>query len=429
MKGGESDSDAESDESEDMTERLRRERLESQGMYYRDLASRVDEESMASVETTVLGGHDLPVTCVVLSSDDRTVFSGSKDNSIARWDLGEGGAGATKTMLKGKWSRKTHPDAQSSQGEVLAMATTTDGKYLAAGGRDCLVRIFDLRINQEIKAFQGHRDAVTSMAFKRDSNSLFTGSLDRCVKHWDLNEMGYLETAFGHQDGIYGMDCWNKDRPASASADKTVRHWKISEDSHLVFRGHKSSVDAVSILTPDSLLSGGADGSLCLWKETQKKPVVTVRAAHGFDGDENSMGPHSNIPRWLSCLTCVKMSNLAATGANDGTIKLWNASADDHDLFQVGSIPCNGFVNSLAMSSKLLVAGTGTEHRLGRWWRVKGPLNKVIVYKLPDLGDAVVSRSNGNAASDSSGEEEEDSDDISGDDDEISIDEEEEDSD
>lgn len=371
----------------------------------RDLSCHVDEASLATVSRTVLGGHELSVTCVALSSDDSTVFSGSKDNSVYRWDLGSGGG--AKTILRTKWNRKTHPDSQSSGGEVLAMAVTTDGKYLATGGRDCLVRIFDLRINQEIKAFQGHRDAVTSMAFRRDSNSLFTGSLDRCVKHWDLNEMGYLETAFGHQDGIYGLDCWNKDRPASVSADKTLRHWKIAEDSHLVFRGHKSSVDTVSILTQDSVLSGGADGSLCLWKETQKKPVATVRVAHGFDGDNSISAAHSGIPRWVTSLTCVKMSNLAATGSSDGVIKLWSASADDHELFEVGSLPCDGFVNGMAMSSSLLVAGTGTEHRLGRWWRLKGPLNKVIVYKLPDLGDEMVAGRG--APGDSSGEDSADS--------------------
>lgn len=68
---------------------------------------------------------------------------------------------------------------QSSAAEILSVAVSTDGKYLASGGRDCLVRIYDTRISQEIKAFSGHRDAVTAMAFRRDSCSLFTGSLDR----------------------------------------------------------------------------------------------------------------------------------------------------------------------------------------------------------------------------------------------------------
>jgi ribosomal RNA-processing protein 9 len=122
-----------------------------------------------------------------------------------------------KTYLRQKWRRSTHGDHQASEGEILAVAVSTDGKYVASGGRDSLVRIFDVRTNSEIKSLPGHRDAVTSLAFRRDSPSLFSGSLDRfltlisyhshialvplrrCIKHWDMNEMGYLETLFGHQ--------------------------------------------------------------------------------------------------------------------------------------------------------------------------------------------------------------------------------------
>lgn len=35
-------------------------------------------------------GHKLTPTCVVLSPDDTTAFSGSKDNSILRWDVETG---------------------------------------------------------------------------------------------------------------------------------------------------------------------------------------------------------------------------------------------------------------------------------------------------------------------------------------------------
>jgi ribosomal RNA-processing protein 9 len=121
-----------------------------------------------------------------------------------------------KTYLRQKWRRSTHGDHQASEGEILAVAVSTDGKYVASGGRDSLVRIFDARTNSEIKSLSGHRDAVTCLAFRRDSPSLFSGSLDRfvtlmvitltsfvslhrCIKHWDMNEMGYLETLFGHQ--------------------------------------------------------------------------------------------------------------------------------------------------------------------------------------------------------------------------------------
>ena len=48
------------------------------------------------------------------------------------------------------------------------------------------------------------------------------------------------------------------------------------------------------------------------------------------------------------------------------------------------SVPVKGFVNSLAFSSdgKLLIAGLGQEHRLGRWWRDATAKNEIIVIPL-----------------------------------------------
>jgi ribosomal RNA-processing protein 9 len=62
------------------------------------------------------------------------------------------------------------------------VAVSTDRKYLASGGRDNMIRIYDTRLDSakaEVQAFSGHRDAVTSLAFQKDSYSLFSGSNDR----------------------------------------------------------------------------------------------------------------------------------------------------------------------------------------------------------------------------------------------------------
>lgn len=148
----------------------------------------------------------LAVTAVALSSDDRTVYSVSKDNSLIAWDIET----SSKQVLIPKWRRSTHQDVQCHSGELLSVAVTSDGRYVACGGRDATVKIVDTRNNELIKSFTGHRDAITCMSFRKDSYSLFSGSLDRTVKHWDLNEMGYLETLFGHQV-LANSSCKNHD--------------------------------------------------------------------------------------------------------------------------------------------------------------------------------------------------------------------------
>ena len=369
-----------------ISDRLRKNRLEAGGRYFRDLSTSASRNSN-SIEMSprhTLGGHDLSVTSVALSNDESFAISGSKDNGVFLWNVET----QQRQVLKPKWCRGTHPDKQASNGEILSVAISSDGRYVVSGGRDNVIRVFDARAAQaEVKVMSGHRDAITSLAFRRDSYSLFSASLDRCVKHWDLSEMGYLETLFGHQDGVTAVDCWTKERPISASSDRTCRLWKVVDESHLVFRGHKSSADSVQLLTEDTFLTGGQEGALHLWKETQKKPIVSVASAHGLETG-------TNIPNWISSVASVKMSNLAASGSNDGFVRLWNAGASmdskARQLQEIAAVPVEGFANAIAMSSRLLVVGTGREHRWGRWWCVPGNKNKVIILRFPtDLDTAV----------------------------------------
>lgn len=168
-----------------------------------------------------------------------------------------------------------------------------------------------------------------------------------------------------------------KDRPVSSSSDRTVRLWKVAEESHLVFRGHKSNVDCVQILSEDTVVSGCQDGTLSLWKDTLKHPVTSVPHAHGVDS-------YSGNGHWISSIAAVKMSDLVATGSNDGFIRLWLASAESREVRQCAEIPCEGFVNALVVTPHLIVAGCGTEHRLGRWFTMKGNRNKITVLRLSD---------------------------------------------
>lgn len=171
------------------------------------------------------------------------------------------------------------------------------------------------------------------------------------------------------------IDCWVKDRPVSSSSDRTVRLWKVAEESHLVFRGHKSNVDAVQVLTEDCVVSGSQDGTLSLWKDTLKHPVTSVPQSHGIDTATGNAC-------WVSSVATVKMSDLVISGSNDGFLRLWLASADTRQLEQCAEIPCEGFVNALLVTSNMIIAGCGTEHRLGRWWTMKGNRNKITLLRL-----------------------------------------------
>lgn len=82
--------------------------------------------------------------------------------------------------------------------------------------------------------------ALQALSFRRASHTLYSGSFDRTIKSYDLTPsvMGYVETLFGHQDHIMAVHALKGETCVSVGArDKTVRFWKIVDETQLVFRG------------------------------------------------------------------------------------------------------------------------------------------------------------------------------------------------
>lgn len=114
-------------------------------------------------------GHRLPVTCAVSSEDATTLFTSSKDGSIIKWDLHTGKQLSLfrKTMLKklkngkGKGKEKEKVAVDGHTDEVWALALSSDGKYLASGGKDRKVGVWDAEKAEWIMGFGGHKDAIS----------------------------------------------------------------------------------------------------------------------------------------------------------------------------------------------------------------------------------------------------------------------------
>jgi len=129
-------------------------------------------------------GHDLTPTCVKLQADGSKAVSGSKDHSVLLWDM------ETSTKIVTLWDHwKKHKDdkvGNRTDGQVLSLAVSDDGRYAAVGRKDACVQIFDLRsrsTNTVAKTFRGHKAGVTCLAFQTQSLSLFSGSEDRCIRY------------------------------------------------------------------------------------------------------------------------------------------------------------------------------------------------------------------------------------------------------
>src|SRR5258708_219139 len=69
---------------------------------------------------------------------------------------------------------------------VVAMALSSDGKWLVTGSWEGAVRLWDLSTGKPIRTFKGHADMITAAALSRDSKKLVTASVDGAARLWDV---------------------------------------------------------------------------------------------------------------------------------------------------------------------------------------------------------------------------------------------------
>ncbi|MGH9880087.1 MAG: WD40 repeat domain-containing protein, partial [Pyrinomonadaceae bacterium] len=148
--------------------------------------------SSTKPELVIQAGHTKPINAVAFSPDGRWLASGGKDDTIKIWDI------ATGYVLRTLYAHSSN---------VNALAISPDGKFLASasgnmtdkrdvstfkqggivgGLEDNTVRIWDVHTGRQVRTLRGHELPVGGVAFSKDGRSLTSASGDS-IKVWDIS--------------------------------------------------------------------------------------------------------------------------------------------------------------------------------------------------------------------------------------------------
>ena len=203
---------------------------------------------------------------------------------------------------------------------ILALALSTDGKQLAAGGCDRIVRVWDLATGKLEHAIENHADWVFGIAFAPDGKHLVTGSRDKTAKVWDLAAKESILTFPDHQNGVYGVAITADGLTGiSCGEDNQIRQWQATDKGKNI--GKQTRV-----------LGGHGKGVFRIAHHPDpKNPMVatcsadnTVKLFNPMTGAAlKTLGGHTD---WVYAVAISGDGQLVAGGAWNGEVRIWKTS-------------------------------------------------------------------------------------------------------
>jgi len=223
----------------------------------------------------LLAETDDSVLCLAVSADGKRLAAGGCDRVVRIWDLSAGVAGA-----KLEQSIENHADW------VLGLALTNDGKYLLSAARDKTAKVWDLKAKESVMTFPDHQNIVYGVAANKDGSLGFSIGADRQVRSWKPGGDGkQIKATGGHNDEVFKIAVSAKDGLlATASADKSVRLWDAAGGtSTKTLQGLTGHVFALAFSPDGTMIAGGSFlGEVGIWKVPDASVVKLFNASPGF---------------------------------------------------------------------------------------------------------------------------------------------------
>jgi WD40 repeat protein/tRNA A-37 threonylcarbamoyl transferase component Bud32 len=223
-------------------------------------------------------GHQAEVSTLAWSIDGKQIASVSNDGVMQIWEAMKGNPVSTY---------------QGHSGYRYAITWLSQDPYVAVATPDKTVQIWDTIMAHRpiapyavrrstggrVLTYKGHSDYVYALAWSPDGKYIASGGKDKRVQVWDAVSRQQFFIGTGHDELIWVV-AWSPDGKyiASGSWDHTVRVWNISaKNTALIYRGHTARLLALA-WSPDgkyiASASGESERKIGIWEVTSGKNAL-----------------------------------------------------------------------------------------------------------------------------------------------------------
>ena len=247
------------------------EQYDNAGKYYGLIGNKAElENSYTKLADSYFGmrdktfsGQNGSIYSVVISADSRYIAMGGSDQTIKLWDLASG---------------KELKTFSGHNGSVVSIAISADDRYIVSG---CLggsnIILWDLASGEKLRTFSGYNVDIDSIAISADNRYIVTdgynvdiwqqGYYDNTIILWDLASGKKLKTFFMFRQKNDASLIWlpiaisaDNRYIISGSADQTIKLWELASGKELkTFPRHNGSVVSVAVSADDHYIAAVID--------------------------------------------------------------------------------------------------------------------------------------------------------------------------
>ena len=205
-----------------------------------------------------VAGHTNTVTSLAFKPNSYLLASGSGDNTIRIWDVGD------RDNLRHVLTLRGHTET------VISVAWSPDGRTLASGSGDGTVRLWNPNNGINFAVLRGHTEGVYCVAWGPDGRILASGSHDDTIRLWNPDTHGTRRVLRGHTRPISTLAFHpSGETLASGSSDQTIRLWNPNTGAHkATLTGFNNDYNGLAFSPNGQILAGRGPGpqTISLWR-------------------------------------------------------------------------------------------------------------------------------------------------------------------